>query len=542
MKICRISIDVANNMSAIGTKWYKVDTDEKGSETRRNYIPNTTRLWMDQSAQARNSAVIPSIILYSSENNSLNKDYSGWEAVEMLKNPNIELTPRSNIKYRYFVKRNRFGDNAEDFKHMIKYLMNCISFAPEEEPDAYEISISYPVICQDADKGALKSLISKVWYELKKQQKLMRLEMVDEAECALRFALRDKKIASQLANQLSEKQEQLVLIVDIGGSTMEICLYRFYAQEGKGRYERLNILRADDDAGRGMGSYQVDEALRDELNTKGVLIPDKINLIKEDLLMLRYFTPLKEDINERLKAGKDARLDIIHAICDPAEMQRHNRVSKETFKEWCKGYTSAICEQIEMLCKNAEKNVKQIDMVILTGGGCELYPVEEAICTILAENTPMLRPADPTGVLDCRIQDKDHVDYIDGLCPRSEVASLACVLGNLAEQTTIVVPSPKPKPIPKPYESPVSPTPVVIKNYEVHRQKVKEQYCSDCIINWFDSYKKCDGYCKCDEICNCDRVCVEYSCATDCHCDSYCYDCSDCDCNTAFGDCRLDNL
>lgn len=536
MKICRIAIDMANNMSAIGTKWYEVDFDEMGNEAGREYIPGTTRLWMDQSARVRNSAVTPSVILYSSENDGLDRDHYGWEAVDMLRNPGIEVTPRSNIKYRYFVKRNRFGDNAEDFKHMMRYLMGCISFAPGEEPDAYEISISYPVICQDADKGALKALISKVWYELRKPQKLVDLEMIDEAECALRFALKDKTIASQLGKQLSEKQEQLVLVIDIGGSTMELCLYRFYAQDGKGIYERLRILRADDEAGRGMGSHQVDEALRDELNTRGVLIPGRLNSIKEDLLMLRYFTPLKKDINEKLKAGKEARLDIIHAICDPAGMRLHNRVDKEIFEEWCKGYTAAVCEQIEMLCEGAGRTTRQIGTVILTGGGCELYPVEKEIRTLLMENTPVLRPMDPAGVLDLRIQDKDHADYIDGLCPRSEVASLACVLGNLAGQTVLVVPPPKPKSISKPYEPPVPPVSVDVKRYEVHKAKKKESYCNDCMINWFDTYKKCDNYCTCDEVCNCDSVCVEYSCAADCHCDKYCRDCRDCrDC----GDCGM---
>lgn len=443
MKICRIVIDLANNMSAIGTKWYNVVMDENSKETSRRYIPGSTRLWIDRNEHGLNSALIPSVILYQKENaGTLERDYFGWEAMELLKNPSIVVKPRKDIKYRYFIERNKFGENAKDFKRMLEYLMDCIFFVTEEEPDAYEISISYPVICQDVDIGSLEELIGDIWFEKGKTQKLLNLELIDEAECALRFALKDKPIAEQLGKQLSEKQEQLVLVVDIGGSTMELCLYTFRAHDGQGKYKRLQILRANDDAGRGMGSLKVDKLLRNKLNNVGALDMVKLKEINSDLLMLRYFTPLKEEINKNLKNNRVAKLISLYPICDIKWMQQSQNinVTKAKFTEWCRGYTAEICEQIKLLCQNAGRTHQDINMVILTGGGCELYPVEDAIRALLKNNTLVLRPTDPTDVLDYAIQDKDHEDYINGLCPRDELASLACVLGNLAGASDIPVP------------------------------------------------------------------------------------------------------
>ncbi len=522
MKICKIAIDIANNMSAIGTKWYEVEMDETGKEIRREYIPGTTRLWMDGSAQSHNSALIPSVILYKSENTDvLEKDYIGWNAMDMLKKTNVVVkNPRSNIKYSYFVKGKMFGENAGDFQCLMGYLMDCISFEKGGEPDAYELSISYPVICQDADKGGLEEIVGDVWFELGKPQRLLNQEMIDEAECALRFALANKTIAEQLGKRLSINPNQLVLVVDIGGSTMELCLYKFYAQDNKGKYKRLEILRADDEEGRGMGSYKVDKALKNKLQSIGVLDPQKINNINSNLLLLRYFAPLKEELNEKLKAGKEARLTKLHPISDATKLNQHISVDRATFEAWCKGYTDMICRQINAICEKAHKTVKDIGMVILTGGGCELYPVEPTIRAVLAKNTPVLRPTDPTGVLDYQIQDGDRADYIHGLCPCAEVASLACVLGNLAEEAEIVIPPPPPPaPAPKPnYIPPDPPTPVVKKVYT----RELEAYCKDCFINVFGSYKKCPQNCVCD------TKCIEYSCATDCRCDYHCSDCDDC--------------
>lgn len=544
MKICRIAIDIANNMSAIGTKWYDVVMDETGNEVKREYITGTTRLWMDGSAQSLNSVLIPSIILYKSENEGiLENDCIGWDAMEMLKRTDVVVkNPHTNIKYSYFVEGKMFGRNAKDFHRMVKYLMECISFKEKEEPDAYELSISYPVICQDTDKGELREIIGDVWFELKKPQRLLAQKMIDEADCALRFALTNKAISKQLGIQLSEKQEQLVLVVDIGGSTMELSLYEFSAQDKKGTHKRLGILRADDEAGRGMGGYKVDKALKNALQGIGVLNPQAVNTTDLALLMLRYFTPLKEEINDNLKAGKPAKLTRLHPISDTTKLSQHISVDKTTFEAWCKVYTDMLCRQIDALCKNAHKATKDVGMVILTGGGCELYPVKIAIQELLAENTPVLRPTDPTGVLDYRIQDKDHTDYIYGLCPCAELASLACVLGNLAEETKMEIVIP-----PLPASDPVMPKPKSSSQLEIKTQKKKFIPPKPVWVREFPGRTQCNSYgiwgtlFGCSEKCNhcnfnctCDAVCTsntdcDRKCAPNCSCDSHCSDCgSDC--------------
>lgn len=562
MKLCRIAIDLANNMSAVGTKMYTVDVNEDGNEVRREYIPNTTRLWPDRSVSS-NSALIPSVILYQSEDPGWEKDYFGWEAIELLRDPDTIVKPCKDIKYRYFVERSRFGENAEDFKRMLKYLMDRVRFEPGEEPDVYEISISYPVICQDADMGGLEELIGDILFEEigeGRSKKLWRpVMMINEAECALRFALNNKSIAEQLGKQLSQKHEQLLLVVDIGGSTMELCLYNFQAQNGKGKYKRLQILRADDPAGRGMGSLKVDRTLRNKLNTMGALDPAKLGAINAELLMLRYFTPLKEEINENLKNGKPAQLSRLYPICNSEWMSiKENRtVTKAAFTDWCKGYTAAICEQIKLLCRDAGKSYQDINMVILTGGGCELYPVEDSIRALLKKDTLMLRPLDVSGVLDQQIFDEKHPNYINGLCPRAEVASLACVLGNLAEDRVIDVPKPAaPKPAAptpealdqmrkrgktEPKKPFIPPAPVMRQRFAIKKQCGSYGFWAKT-FGCSENCKHCASDCVCDAECSWDKTCARY-CIPDCryysHCDSDCYRGYDSycslDCGWAFG-------
>lgn len=79
-------------------------------------------------------------------------------------------------------------------------------------------------------------------------------------------------------------------------------------------------------------------------------------------------------MNDHLKQGKPAQLSRLYPICNNNWMSvKENRdVTKATFADWCKGYTAEICEQIKTLCRGAGMAHQDIDMVILTGGGCEL--------------------------------------------------------------------------------------------------------------------------------------------------------------------------
>lgn len=528
-KICRVAIDVANNNSAIATVLYEVSDDGK----TRKRIPGTARLWNDTGAKQINSCLIPSVILYQEENQGMiDKDCYGHDALATMKKVDTGLKVCGNIKYRFFVEEKSYGKNAKDFGNLVAYLLNCIQFKEGTEPDAYELWVSHPVICDKENLFQLEDIIGDALSNYPKQ--IEKIQFVNEAECAFRFALSDEKVKNTVYEALKTKEKAIGLVCDIGGSTMELSLYQFIRKDRNVSYTCKGILRADDEEGRAMGSYKMDKTLRNKLKAIGVLEQKKLGEIAEDLSMLRWFAPLKEDLNNRLRIGQQGRLDSLHAIAIPQKLMQYGTVSKKQFEEWCEGYTASICKQIQKLAKKEGIHLGEIDFAILTGGGCELYPIENAIQTLLKthnKKASVLRPNNPRKILDGKIADAEHPDYVNGLYTKDEIASLACVLGNLAEEIKLTMP--------KDFsigistggtgnggKTPIIDGPVItpVKENKYERKFSSFRPCPDdgFIAFWF---KSCEtkGY-SCNSYCKCDRVCTEYSCDSDCGCDSHCSD------------------
>jgi len=440
MIICKVAMDIANNNSAIASVLYEVLEDG----TRRK-IPNTARLWRDREAIGRNSALIPSVILYEDKNKKqISKDFYGIGALEIIEK-NDELKVTKNIKHRLFVEDNSYGKAAEDFTNLAKYLLNCIRMDEDVQPDSYEIWISHPVICDEDNLFHLENIINNALDGHPMQYQDVRF--INEAECAFRFALSDKKVQTAICNTLTVRNKAIALICDIGGSTMELSLYSFAKDGQKIRYTLESILRADDEAGRDLGCYAMDKVLFQKLsgiNNVGILDKNKIGKIDNSLLMLRWITPLKEELNDRLCEGRNGSLNRLHSIAIPEKLMQNNNVDKQQFEQWCSGYTAAICKQIKKLAIQANITPEDIDMAFLTGGGCKLYPIEIAIRELLkpgeGNKACVLRPNDPSSMLDGQIAEVDHPDYFKGLCPKTEIASLACVLGNLGGEVELTMP------------------------------------------------------------------------------------------------------
>lgn len=435
-KIAKLCIDVANNNSAIGSVMYEVDTDENGKELRRRRITGSERLWADDSSRSNNSYLMPSIILYQRDHENLLADCYGYDALQILQNHEWAAKPCSDIKYRFFVEGKKHGKNAEDFKNLIGHLLSCVRFSPQDVPDAYELAISHPVICEDDDKTFLEEKIGDAWLEWF-HKPLKKMYFIDEAECAFRFALTDPQVVQTIQHLMRMKPELHVLLVDIGGSTMELSLHRFMPKGDKVVAERQAMLKADDEVGRGMGSNRVDNQIKTQILSMGVLDVEKVSQIDKNLLNLNYFTPLKETLNNRLIQDKEARLDRLSTIADYQAFESQKIVSKQQFENWCSAYTKEVTRQIEKLCESIHWDATALDLVLLTGGGCALYPVEKAIRQLICPQQPkqaqVLRPVHVSGVIG------SFIEGLEGGFPEHEVPSLACVLGNMADKPDITL-------------------------------------------------------------------------------------------------------
>jgi len=539
MKLCKIAIDVANNNSAIATALYEIS--ENG--TRRK-IPKTSRLWTDTGAIQRNSVLIPSVILYEEKNpGKVSRDCYGYDALDMIRQSDTKLTVRENIKYRLFVEDDSFGDNTEDFTNLAKYLLDCIQFDEDTQPDVYEIWVSHPVICDEDNLFHLENIINDalIGHPIKSHS----IHFINEADCAFRFSLSDKKVQTAIFNTLTVKNKAVVLVCDIGGSTMELSLYIFTKDGQKVKYTSAGILRANDKAGRGLGSHAMDNSLRNKLtgtNSIGILDGDKIKKIDNSLLMLRWITPLKEDLNNRLRKGKHGSLSSLHAIAIPEKLIQNDTVDKPQFEQWCSGYTAAVCKQIKNLAAQAGIMPEEIDIAVLTGGGCELYPIESAIRDLLkpgsGDKACVLRPNDPSSILDEKIIKDNNPDYYNGLCPKAEISSLACVLGNLAEDVDLTMPV---KPVHDASKDNKKSSEGNRYEKKPEGNVYKKKYSSfrpcstDGFLTWF---KRCEtkGY-SCDNYCECDTVCTKYtcSCVSECRCDDHCGSDYDCWCEREYG-------
>ena len=144
-------------------------------------------------------------------------------------------------------------------------------------------------------------------------------------------------------------------------------------------------------------------------------------------------------------------MTVIHSkttICGRKQMKICKiamEINAKRFEQWCSGYTAGICKQIRKLAEQNDISPDGIDIAVLTGSGCELYPIEIAIRELMNPAAPakacVLRPSDPGSILNKAIIDDDHPHYLHGPCPKGEIASLACVLGNLAENVELKIPS-----------------------------------------------------------------------------------------------------
>lgn len=522
MILCKVALDVANNNSAIATVFYDVSEDGK----TRKRIPGTARLWTDTGAMQRNSALIPSVILYKHENfEQIDRDFYGYDALDIIKFSNTKLKVRENIKYRFFVEDDPYN-NAEDFTNLTRYLLDCIQFDGEMQPDACEIWLSHPVICDADNLFHLENIINNALSS--RSIRCQSIHFINEAECAFRFAVSDKKVQTAIYNILTVKSKAIALVCDIGGSTIELSLYCFTRDGQNIRHETQAILRATDAAGRGLGSHAMDMALRNKLTgTNGIDVLDreKLQQIDPSLLMRRWIIPLKENLNNRLSEDEDGSLDSLHAIAIPEKLKQNSTVTKHQFEEWCAGYTAAVCKQIEKLAMQAGINSTEIDLAILTGGGSKLYPIENAIRELLkpgnGSTACVLRPNDPGGILDSGIVKENNPDYYNGLCPKEELASLACVLGNLAGEVELKMPISPPTDV----ESGITP----LNCDEKCEEDVFKSVYTECPRNGFRHlFSRCDN----KMFCTCDTVCTKYG-----GCDYDCWlDCNyDCSCEREYG-------
>lgn len=297
------------------------------------------------------------------------------------------------------------------------------------DPNLEITYITVPVRATASQKDLMKKLATEAGW--------LNVEIVDETDGILYYALNKSETVKKNVGQLTIYQKLNLLIVDIGGSTNDILLVGI-GPDGKGGHvtERKAIWPKVGESDT-LGGIDIDKAIYNWLMKNECLIP---SLAEEDLQWsgYRHFRIFKEATSDALrKLGKIDMLvgDVSQLQVDFSKGKMANRIyanlndeekitvhtyTKEIFREYALKLQKAVRDVLE------EANVKEeeLDGIILTGGGSQMYGVEELFRgTLNIEDNPF-------NFTKIR-------KYPDSLVVMKENASGLCALGNVIDKANI---------------------------------------------------------------------------------------------------------
>ncbi len=428
-KIVRIAVDFGNTNSAVGAMEYLVD--ENGNRT-----PNLSSIQLCSPYPPKYA--MPTVIVYKKDNpdnDNVTGDLFGRDAMAALERG--QLYSRANFKKALFDESApEFAAARECTLDYFRFLKD-FAFPPFDNSAKYETSISMPVRRTPADAALIKELAAEAGFR-------GDVSIVDEAECAFRYALSNEQSALRLMlEDMPAGRPANVLLVDIGGSTADIMLFKIGVDgDGAVNYENLSTWPPVGEQNT-LGGYRVDELLRQYLSKNGFLNRELLAGNTEKTGLLR-FQEFKEDINGRLKNGKTVKS--LGVLTELAYMKKlaPDADYEESESMWItpERYTKAICasyiDDLIRAIRSAISGTKaknefterDIDAVVVGGGGSKLYFLRDVL---LGRISGKERPLEFTKV-QSRHERCVTTEMPENVYKNAEFLydpSMMCVLGNL---------------------------------------------------------------------------------------------------------------
>ncbi len=435
-----ISIDFGSTNSQMARKYIDLDNGDRSIDWNEK---NLTSNLISDSAGSKN---IPTVILNWTGKGERPQTWpsdqpAGNDVEYLLKSEfgdNVEVIREFKRDLFYTdeeknsdpAKMEKYKAACENLKIFLKYLKNIMetNVAGKYEPEESQVYITVPVRSKNSDFETIRKIAEEAGWK--------NIEILDEAKSALDFAMfkTDSELMAGI-KKLTVNQSLHALLIDIGGSTTDI-VHVVVSPDGTGGYKsdyktQWPPIGTTDT----LGCIEIDKAIVDFFLKEEYLLKD---LVEEEIKKTGYntFTKYKEKWSNVAKQNSlipDLK-DLSNFMMDFPRMadkgikygklNNSKKLGRKEFQRLINGYIEKLQNAIrEVLSRDGIKE-SELDYVILTGGGSEMYGIEDMILGKLGVKNP----------LDLKKIKENPKACIHG-CQQNP--SAACCLGSLLDKTAI---------------------------------------------------------------------------------------------------------
>ena len=438
-----VCIDLGSTNSQMGHKYINIDT----GETIEWYNQDYTRNLINDIPEDKYNTNIPTVLLKWIGNPESKPMWerevpAGKEVFNIVKRhfvKDIEVI-REFKKDLYYSdeEKKQDPDKAEKNRKALEYTQEFFSFLKEIKeknvakaivPDEIETIITVPARSRNEDMTFIKKCAEKAGWK--------NITTRDEARSAMDYAIH--KPDSELLNgikSLTVFEKTHVLLIDIGGSTTDI-IHAEIRPDGDGGYKAEYCAVWPSKLGETdtLGGIDIDKAVAELMIKKGYVID---SLAQEEIKNYGYevFRAFKEQWSSRAKIDEVVpgygQLDSLTVDMKTRqfakvlydEIEDKNKLGRLDFYALIKSYLEKMQQAIRNVLLSDGLQEKEIDYIVLTGGGSSMFGIEEM----------MLGELDLKDPLDFTKLKENPERIIHG---EPSNPSAVCCLGNLFDKKDI---------------------------------------------------------------------------------------------------------
>ncbi len=436
-----VSIDIGSTNSQMACKY--VDMDKQNKPINWNEKDPTRNLISDSPANTN----IPTLLVewkgngdrpsWTREKPAGNyavevRDKAGADSINVICEFKKDLFYTEEEKQQDPEKAKKYEEAKKYVEEFLKYLKEIFDGSnvsdkynntAETEKKTY---ITVPVRSKNSDFDVIRQCAEAARWN--------NIEILDEARSALDYAIfkPDSELMEGIKNSTVNDVIH-VLLIDIGGSTTDIVHVEI-SPDGKDSY-RSDYKTQWPPIGETdtLGCLEIDKAIADLMLKKGYILERPVNAGIEKN-GYKQFTKFKEIWSDKAKEGQivpdlgsllNYRYDEDEDITAPVSYKKEtNKLGRREFEDLIKNYIIKQQNAIRSVLKHDNISEQELDYVVLTGGGSEMYGIEEMILGRLNVENPLNFTKIKGNPVRC----------IHGC---RENPSAACCLGNLLDKTEI---------------------------------------------------------------------------------------------------------
>lgn len=360
--------------------------------------------WQPDSEYNKDNNIVrcPTVLVYKSDNpdhpdvQAEEEDVIVGKRAEALATDNLEpAVARTNFKPLFYDAAEGSPEQREAIRHTSLFMNHLYQLYKAEILDLLPNSVltdmcatvhlTTPVRAERVHRDLMKALAEKAGFVHDGKTYFVDTSR-NEAESVMHLCV-DSNLSTmqRLVNMSSGKAALNLLFIDVGGSTTDIELIKqemhaSHSTQVLAMWPRGNVQYM-------LGGREVDRAIFDYLIDTGCLVPEFANACWDHGTGKTLFRRLKENYNERLRAGQAIeKLSNITTACgDPDEeirprsRYRDHIITKEVFEEKiCRRYINDLTDALHEVLKG-QVGEDEVDAVFVTGAGSRLYFIHDLI-------------------------------------------------------------------------------------------------------------------------------------------------------------------